>query len=1121
MTSAVATTHPDDEMLDAFVKGNLDVDARRQVASHVSNCRNCRQILEQKRTRSSAAGTVTRAARTSAARWLLGITGIAVAAVVLYLPSRGRLPRLQPDLAMLVRAGEDLTYREVRGRVSGGFSYRPLRGASRIQVTDRTRPFYPRRLTTAIDAIQQAATDQPTSVNLHLLARVQLLLGHADSAVASLTRAIAANETDADLQEAIRSTEDGRILTDVAAALLHRALDTDAAEDRLLAYEAADRAWRLAKTPESGWNRALALEALHLRDEATRAWNSYLQLDPGSSWSAEARQSIRRLSKPKSSETWAEMRARLEQAADARDIVAVQRIVSAFRQQSRMLCENELLQCWANEGAGANATSRRCLSRLVIIAAAVSANGGDRHMHETAATLLSQDEPHPQWRIYDQYLKARRAYRAGEFRAARNDFAAAARDLSRVNSPLARLAYVYLASCMYYNGDHTEALDEIRRLFLRYPDWSDYPAIRALASWIRGISNASLGRISEAIGDYEEAQRTFRAIGESENVVAMQELLASALEMIGDRDGSWKNRLAVLEILDVSSARFKQAVAGASRAARRHRFDAVSWLFTNYEVLITADRESPVFHVAALAHRARLNDVDGNEGAARADVAAALAAASGIRDEAERRFALTDPELVRARVATVIPEQRATLIEEALEAARRDRNHYRSVELLLMKASHAATIGAASSAIDALEAAIALIDRQDALLYDPALRDSLLDEYRNAYRHLITLLVDRGDTTAALVHAERSRGRTLHGAFTVQAIAGTADLTTFRRGLSPDTAVVFFAAGLDRLFVWIVSFSSIDLVQTTLPDHARGSLRTLVRGDPRRFEVAASQTGRWLVDPWLPKVQAAKTIVFVPDELTADVPFSGLRADGQMMIDRFRIVVAPSLATYTSSVRRERTLRKRGDRQLLVVGATDGRSDLNTPPLPEGSRELAFLRAGGAVVIDGGAATKRAFFSAAQSASVIHITAHAIANASDPGLSAIILQPDANDDGLLYASEIASLSLPRTWLVVISTCEAMQAGRKRREGLGSLARAFLAAGVPVVVGSTRELDDSVAADMSIAFHRRIRRGDDPVTALREVQLAMKERRPVIDWAPLQVVGGIAESEVNEDDDGHR
>src|SRR5262249_56839885 len=82
-----------------------------------------------------------------------------------------------------------------------------------------------------------------------------------------------------------------------------------------------------------------------------------------------------------------------------------------------------------------------------------------------------------------------------------------------------------------------------------------------------------------------------------------------------------------------------------------------------------------------------------------------------------------------------------------------------------------------------------------------------------------------------------------------------------------------------------------------------------------------------------------------------------------------------------------------------------------------------------------------------------------------------------------------SASRSKTRVVVLAACRTAAGPVSRVEGASSLARPFLAAGVPDVVGSLWDIDDSVSHRFFVDFHRALKEEGDPVVALREAQIA--------------------------------
>jgi len=84
-------------------------------------------------------------------------------------------------------------------------------------------------------------------------------------------------------------------------------------------------------------------------------------------------------------------------------------------------------------------------------------------------------------------------------------------------------------------------------------------------------------------------------------------------------------------------------------------------------------------------------------------------------------------------------------------------------------------------------------------------------------------------------------------------------------------------------------------------------------------------------------------------------------------------------------------------------------------------------------------------------------------------LSRILLAwPDATSRNL-FAREIALQSFPSTQLVVLGACRTTAGRIRRGEGVFSLARPFLAAGVPIVVASLWDVDDRASRRLLSRF----------------------------------------------------
>lgn len=141
---------------------------------------------------------------------------------------------------------------------------------------------------------------------------------------------------------------------------------------------------------------------------------------------------------------------------------------------------------------------------------------------------------------------------------------------------------------------------------------------------------------------------------------------------------------------------------------------------------------------------------------------------------------------------------------------------------------------------------------------------------------------------------------------------------------------------------------------------------------------------------------------------------------------------------------------------------------------------------------------------------ILHFATHGLLNSKHPELSGLVLslvdaQGNPRDDGFLLAHEISNLDL-RAHLVVLSACQTGFGDEVRGEGLVSLTRSFMQAGVPKVVVSLWNVNDEATAELMTRFYRAlIEKGLPPSSALRCAQLSMRRKpewRSPYYWAPF-------------------
>ena len=280
-------TCPDPGLIAAHVERRLEPSEAARMDEHIAGCADCYQVFADTVEFGLAEGGAARDHRIPAH------TGSRLA------PARRRLIQLAAGLAMaaglfgaltLVRSHRAPvsavaqlveaigTQRFVEPRLTGGFAHGRLvvlRSGEAPQKLDAQ----PAAVIAAVAKIRAQAEGDTSPKTLGALGVTYLVSGDVAAAVKALESATA------------QEPDNPGLLSDLAAAYLARAEQMDEPADLPKALEVAEKAITLKNPPTEVWfNRALALEKLHLVDAARKAWDDYLERDAASGWADEARQ---------------------------------------------------------------------------------------------------------------------------------------------------------------------------------------------------------------------------------------------------------------------------------------------------------------------------------------------------------------------------------------------------------------------------------------------------------------------------------------------------------------------------------------------------------------------------------------------------------------------------------------------------------------------------------------------------------------------------------------------------------------------------------------------------------------------------------------------------------------
>jgi CHAT domain-containing protein len=455
--------------------------------------------------------------------------------------------------------------------------------------------------------------------------------------------------------------------------------------------------------------------------------------------------------------------------------------------------------------------------------------------------------------------------------------------------------------------------------------------------------------------------------------------------------------------------------------------------------------------------------------------------------------------------------------------------------LRLTRARSLLALGKVDTAVEDLEAGIHWLEGQRAGIRNVALQASVFDEGASLFDEMVSLQLDnRHDPERALYFVERSRGRQLSESLLSLTRSGSAPSNTagrmapltpeaLRRELPAGVALVYYATASDRLVSWVLTHEASQVRQLSLSsqelERQVASYEAALDGSASLVTLRERSAVVFdeLVRPLLPALHSQEALLFIPDHLLQSVPFASLwdRESGRYLVEDYLLGTAPSGTVFVRAAAAEAGAASRRPSRLLAVGNPRLEPASKLPNLPRAEVEastVASLYEQPELLI-AKAATKAAFLSKLPASEVVHFAGHA-APGGDAGDGALLFAPDPRTQapGPLHSWEIDGTNLRNTRVVVLAGCRTGTGATSRLEGALSLARPFLAAGVPSVVASLRDVDDDVSRDFSMAYHRALLTYGDSAQAVRQAQLALLRsgdatRAHPSSWAGFVNVGG--------------
>lgn len=991
-------------------------------------------------------------------------------------------------------------------------------------------------------SLREALEASPGPAPRHALGRLHLDQGRVDDALKQLEAALAEDPSNA------------RLRADLGAAYLERGRRAGGEspagpEDFARALEHLNRALALdASLPEALFNRALTYEELKLPRQAEADWRAYLEHDPSSPWAEEARARLRRLEdlQQRTSvgrEQLYEIFLAAHQSGDTER--AWEAVAQGSYRAGDYVFERLLDDYLAAEAQGRGDEAAERLALLSSVGEMKARRAGDLY---AAQVVNAYRAATPQRRA--ALRRARSLAAAGQEQLVANDYGAALESFAQAQRTFAdagdaaeaRQAEYWAAICLQQLREHERAAAVMERLARECREagqgWLAVRALNGLTAWQFRQSEYSKALATAA----ESAALGAQSLDTYGRQTAVSNL-AETYRNLGNLGRALFHAREALDLVALGRAEPKQAWLVYSVAAALFntlgRHD-VALAYQEVGLRMVVSTGDPAAECVTYANLgllyARARGYGEGIGLARRALDSALARGPRVGPQATAYAALQLANLYRQAGETDKALETFGLAAELSARLASPTFLYHAHKGRLL--THLSAGGFAAARQD-LDAALKLFEQSRRMILEESNRQQFFDAEHGVYDLAINFEhAVAGDAARAFEYSESSRARTLLDHARAGATGGAAarpgpesarplSLAEIRGRLPEQARVLQYAALEDKLLVWVVSKHGFHAAERKVSlrelEQAVGQYLSAVSApqtDTAEVSRLSRETYALLLGPVEQSLTGTGQLYVVPDKILHQVPFGALvnPATGRHLLEDRVVASVPSASVLVACLENVRGRGESSGEGLLSIGDPDfDRGEFpSLPALPSAAREAAEVASlyRGPSLLTRQSATEAEVVRRMPSAEVVHLAAHSLPDDVSLSGSRLLLarHAPAGDDGSLRAAEIQRLRLPRTRLVVLSACQTAAGRTLRGEGVMSLARPFLAAGVPSVVASLWPVDSEATAELMVAFHRYRRRETLPsAEALRRAQLDMlrsprEAHRHPFYWASFQLIG---------------
>lgn len=983
--------------------------------------------------------------------------------------------------------------------------------------------------------------------NLHELGVIELLSGNYSSSIDYLEKAL------------VQGLRNSRLLNDLAGAYLERGQQKKRSADLIKALDLIGEIRDLDKNDfliEAKFNKALVLEKLCLVVNAQEAWKEYLSSETNADWKQEGQLHLAELEKEKMLSNWLKGKEKLVEAITIGDINTAQNIIKQFPYEARICVLEELIPGWASATEQKEETRTKIIKIITFIGQKIFELQGDKELLDRVNTIISIDKNIQKRSIlanaYLHYIEGVKAFENYENEKAIELFEQAIKGFSQVDDKASKVWTIFQrARCDLVESEYQKVFESFNGIDNLVKN-NTYLYLEGRILWSKGLIYGFQFDLSKALQFKQLALNIIGKMGDIAGSSKLNHLIASDLVFMGEEEEAWTYIHKSL-ILSSNTTDFTWRIGVfvilQKDIIRMGKLRVANYVYQEIKGEILKSNNETLKCSFLLEHSS-INYKLGRIKEALTELDLAREHLAKISDPAHKKnteqvFLLTESSY---QIASK-PEKAITTYNKVLEdVIEKDKLYVTQIYTSRAKAYQA--IGNYDKAEADLKSGIEAFESQRSKITDERYRLSFFEEPQAVYEDMIKLQINqRQRLDVAFDYVELARSRALLDAIDGRAKAikldkrqdlqleGTAKpftLSQVQKALPKTVTLIRYLITKDKIFAWVIDKDKVNLVEqeineTQLEQQIFEMRKTIINfnSKPQEIESAIFPVYNAIFAKIKPliKQNADQTLIIIPDKALYAVPFNALidPETKRYLIEDFPLGSAPSATVYVRCLERDKQLSKNINEKVLAIGNPSFSQEhfkgmrylSNAEKEAEAVSEIYSNTATKLLLTKD--ATKETFLKELSNYNVIHYAGHALVDPASPLFSKLLLAfPDnapSSYDEAVYAHEIYGQQFNQTKLVILAACRTAGGQRTKGEGMISLARPFLAKGVPAVVASLWDADDKASLELFKTFHQERLAGKNSLVAMQKAQIKLlKSSYPLENhprmWSLFQVIGGV-------------